>query len=264
MLQKELNKIAANIPSGLGGGADGHLGLILSDTKYQALTGGTDFVKPAHPGHYPQRVSAGAATRACEEAEHRAAIKEFEVCVGVESGLKFKICEAVDEVWFAKLEDEELGLLQHSAIELMAHLFTRNGEMDFVETTALERERDEPWNPSEHIATYFNTVETAKRNLAKAGITTCTKSLVNKALTSIKASGDFTLSLREWKDKPDADQTWENLKTFFSKEYAKKARNEGLTARDIGFGNANNAVESKGEVEAEYAAATLEVIQQVT
>lgn len=260
ILCRELNQIAASIPTSLGGGTKGHLGLLLSNEQYRAISNNVDFVRPNHPGIYPADVGRGAEERARAEVQHRASIREFETYLGVENALKMKIQEAVDADWLAEIEDEHLGFLQVTARQMIEHLADRGGELDFVDTTALEKERDEPWNPTEHVTTYFNRVERCKRSLAKAGITTCMNSMRNKALDAFKKSGEFKLALKDWDNKPDADKTWANLKPFFTKEYAKINRDGELTAKDAGFAGANNAQ----EIEAAYAVATADIIKQLT
>jgi hypothetical protein len=61
-LKKELVSIAASIPSGLGGGNNGHAGIIVKTTKYLAMAG-VAFNNPIHPGIYPARLAANAAAR---------------------------------------------------------------------------------------------------------------------------------------------------------------------------------------------------------
>eukprot|EP00957_Ditylum_brightwellii_P061411 4661272-Ditylum_brightwellii.AAC.1 len=48
----QLNTNAASVPSDLGGGQRGHLGLTIGGAEYQTLTGHL-FVRPANPGMTP-------------------------------------------------------------------------------------------------------------------------------------------------------------------------------------------------------------------
>ncbi len=72
-LEKEIISILANIPTTLGGGNHGHVGVIMDPTDYSTMTGGIDFVNPANPGIYPAglALNAAAGTRAREEAIHK-------------------------------------------------------------------------------------------------------------------------------------------------------------------------------------------------
>ena len=48
-MKKALKANAASVQSDLGGGAFGHLGLVLDDVTYNTLTG-HNYVRPVHPG----------------------------------------------------------------------------------------------------------------------------------------------------------------------------------------------------------------------
>jgi hypothetical protein len=95
LLEEELIAIAASIPSVLGGGMNGHAGMLLSDVDYATMAPGTLFVAPVTPGVYPFGVTAG--TRPRMEAEHKEQIKQFHTFVGVRMGLKDLILKAIDK-----------------------------------------------------------------------------------------------------------------------------------------------------------------------
>ena len=51
-LTRDIYQNAMSIASTEGGGAHGHLGIVMPDAEYQALTG-VAYVAPAHPGALP-------------------------------------------------------------------------------------------------------------------------------------------------------------------------------------------------------------------
>ena len=53
------------------------------------------------------------------------------------------------------------------------------------------------------------------------------------ALYFFKLSGEFDAAIREWENKPVADKTWNNIKTFISAEYAKENKKNKLTAKQF-------------------------------
>jgi hypothetical protein len=61
LLEEELIAIATSIPSVLGGGMNGHAGMLLSDINYATMAPGSLFVVPVNPGVY--LVGVTAATR---------------------------------------------------------------------------------------------------------------------------------------------------------------------------------------------------------
>ena len=56
------------------------------------------------------------------------------------------------------------------------------------------------------------------------------------ALYYLKASGECDAAVRDWENKPAGPKTWQNIKTFISAEYAKKNKQNKLTAKNF---NAN-------------------------
>ena len=101
-LSEELIAIASNFPSELGGGLQGHAGLIQSAAAYDLIASGTPFIFPANPGVYPQG-NFPAAQRGQREAEHKSQVTTFLTCVGVSKGLKDLILKAVDEDYLLEL-----------------------------------------------------------------------------------------------------------------------------------------------------------------
>ena len=95
LLDKELTAIAAFIPTVLGGGLNGHSGMLLSNANYATIAPGTPFVPPANPGVYLIGVTAANCARM--EAEHKEQIKVFETFTGAGMGLKDLILKAIVE-----------------------------------------------------------------------------------------------------------------------------------------------------------------------
>ncbi len=71
ILEKEIIAILENIPTTLGGGNYGHVGIIMEPTDYSTMSSGIDFANPLNPGFYPATLATNAAvgTRAKVEAE---------------------------------------------------------------------------------------------------------------------------------------------------------------------------------------------------
>ncbi len=105
------------------------------------------------------------------EAEHKKQIKVFETFAGVGMGLKDLILKAIDEDYLLEIKHEHLGFLNITATQMLTHLCNHGGVVDFVDITALMVECDAPWNVAEVTTIYFNQVEKAMKQLAKANIT---------------------------------------------------------------------------------------------
>ena len=149
----------------LGGGKQGHAGIIMEPAEYTLMTGGTTFVNPANPGMYPAglALNAAAGTRAREEAEHKELINQFETFEGVCQGLKNIILEAVNNEYLIEINHETLGYLNQTPRQMLDRLLNRGGALDFADTKELLSERDGEWNVSKNLQIYFNRFKKAKR-----------------------------------------------------------------------------------------------------
>jgi hypothetical protein len=234
ILEKELIAILANIPTTLGGGNHGHAGILMDPARY-LLTAGVPFVNPANPGNYPAGIAANAAAgaRARAEAQHKEEVKEYETFQGVIQATKDIIMEAVEHEYVLEIEDEILGFLNETPMSIMTHLRNRGGALDFADTKTLLAERDGEWDASEFPQVYFNRVEKAIQGLTRAGINSDLNERRDMALYYLKATGEFDAAVREWENKPAADKTWMNIKTFISTEYARENKQNKLTAKNF-------------------------------
>ena len=253
ILEKELIAILAGIPTALGGGNFGHVGVIMEAVAYSTMTGGIAFVDPVNPGVYPVGLAANAAAtvRARAEAEHKELINQFETFEGVRQGVKDLILEAVDNEFLIEIEHETLGFLNQTPRQMLNHLLARGGALDFADTKELLAERDAEWNVSENPQLYFNRVEKAMIGLLRNGITSDPNERRDIALFYLKSTGEFDAAVREWEARPAADKTWANIKTFISTEYAKENKQNKLTAKQFKA----NAIDEQAEATEELIAA---------
>ena len=231
-LEEELIAVASSIPTMLGGGNNGHAGMLLSAADYDALAPGTPFVNPVNPGIYPNNVTN--ANRARLEAEHKEEAKQFQTFIGVGLGLKDLVQKAIEDDYLLELKQERVAYLHVTPLQMVTHLRTRWGTVDYVDITTLMAECDQPWSVAEVPTVYFNRVEKAVKQLARAGVTWDTRAMMNKALKSFKDAGNYDAAVREWEAKPIGVQTWANLKTMMCTEYAKTHWQDAVTARATG------------------------------
>jgi hypothetical protein len=63
VLKRQLYKNAASIPSRRGGGAHGHLGMVLDADRYLAISGNIAWSTPKHPGNSPDLMLATTAVQ---------------------------------------------------------------------------------------------------------------------------------------------------------------------------------------------------------
>ena len=85
-MKKELMRNAASVTSDLGGGANGHLGLIISPLDYSTVNA-TAYIRPVHPGFLV--IPAGTTKHESKrlQDEHRQDILNFRETVNVEKAM---------------------------------------------------------------------------------------------------------------------------------------------------------------------------------
>ena len=257
LLEEELIAVAASIATSLGGGDNGHVGMLMENADYmnEFTVAAPGFVPPANPGVYPAGPFA-AGTRAQREAQHEKEVEVYQTYLGVGDGLKDLVRAAVDEDYVIELKAERVGYLRVTATQMIAHLRSRWGTADFVDKCALINELNTPWNAAEIPTIYFNRVEKAIKQLARVNVVWLTEACVNSVLKAFKDTGDYDAAVREWEAKAEADKTWTNVKTMITSEYSKYQRQHSTTAKSLGYGSAN-ALE-------DYAAITEEVVAALT
>eukprot|EP00957_Ditylum_brightwellii_P079724 6061371-Ditylum_brightwellii.AAC.1 len=59
----------------------------------------------------------------------------------------------------------------------------------------------------------------------------------------MQKTGWFKVGIRAWKAKDLGDQTWENFKKDFAKEYGEIKEEQEVTAQAAGYTQANNAIQ---------------------
>ena len=108
-LEEELIAVASSIPMMLGGGNNGHAGMLLSVADYDGLAPGTPFGIPANPGIYPNNVTN--ANHARLDTEHKEEAKQFQtfVCMGL--GLKDLIQKVIEDNYLLELKQERVVYL---------------------------------------------------------------------------------------------------------------------------------------------------------
>jgi hypothetical protein len=173
ILEEEIIATLANIPTLLGGGNHGHVGVIMNPMEDNTMTGGINFVNPVNPEIYPMglAVNATAGTRARAEAEHKELINQYETFKGVHLGAKDLILEAVRNKYLIKIKHEMMGYINQTPRKMLKHLLNRGGALDFADTKELLPQRDGEWNISKNPQVYFNQVEKAIKGLTRNGIT---------------------------------------------------------------------------------------------
>ena len=214
-----LKNNATSVPSTLGGGAHGHLGLIMNDATYQTLTN-NPFVIPANPGNGPviaansTQAQIGAATR-----QYNQLYKCFHTCTRVDLALKQQIIQAFDSTYLESQKDPNTGYNNVSALGMITELYDLYGAIDAVDLENNAMRMKTPWQPTSPITVLFKQIEDGL-NFATAGSQPISvEQSINTAYLLIFATGHFSEECKQWNAKPPVQKTWPNFKRHFTKAY---------------------------------------------
>lgn len=214
-----LKNNATSVPSTLGGGAHGHLGLIMEDATYHTLTG-SHFVIPANPGNGPviavgaTQAQIGAATR-----QYNQTYKCFHTCTRVDLALKQQIIKAFDSTFLESQKDPNTGYNNVSVLDMIVELYDLYGAIDAVDIENNAMKMKTPWQPTSPISSLFKQIEDALNFATAGGQPISNEQSINTAYLLIFATGHFSEECKQWNAKQPAQKTWPNFKRHFSKAY---------------------------------------------
>jgi hypothetical protein len=231
------------VSSTLGGGLQGHLGLICSAATYDRVSPGVPFVRPLLPV-LPDLTNSTAPQIAAARQLYEDELVIFRACNLIERTIIQQINTALDADCLADLIDDETGLLQGTIPDILQTLFDTYGEIT-PQTLAAEKAKVEAttYDHNRPIVNIFTDIN-AYAHMAEAAHSAETASqLINIGLIIITRSTIFSSDIRKWHDKPSLDQTWPNFKDHF--KAAQKAIRKSqpvVTTDSLGFhGQANTA-----------------------
>jgi hypothetical protein len=173
-IRKLLHANARAIDTHLGGGALGHLGIIVSDASYamvapETQAGPTLWVNPTAPGRAPENMDQGTAAQ-ISAARHvwKEAVLTFRTFNNVKQALKKQIITVFEPMYLKNLNDDMVGFANISAREMLDHLF-----MTYENITAVDLENNfkqmlRAWDPQQPVESLFKQIQDCA-NYSEAG-----------------------------------------------------------------------------------------------
>lgn len=248
LLVEECTTAASSVLTRNGGGEHGHVGIILEEAEYIAMSnGGAKYVTPTNPGAYPATVDENdAIARERQIAEHKMSAAEYETHLAVESFMRERIVECIDPEWLAQLKSTTMGFNHRKPLELIDHLRSvGGGDLDHMDVTELTKGLLKEWDGIETPASFFARGDRYERQLEKAGQTKNPELRLAFALSNFEASGQFEAPLREWNARTKRNKTFATFRPFIQKEFAQHHKHNKATAKSVGHGIANTVTEAQ-------------------
>ena len=138
LLATELKANAASVPSTLGGGQYGHLGLILSVDRYATLAHTVPWVSPPNPGPFaPPAGGTGPQIEAAKDVWQELKLA-FDICQATEKALIAQIVDSIDPLYLRALLNRVTGQYSTDIRAILLHLFTTHGKITPQQVKAKE------------------------------------------------------------------------------------------------------------------------------
>ena len=150
---------AASIPTTLGGGRNGHIGLLMDVAVYDnAAT--TSYARPTDPGPYAQHSTGNSAVaRADANSIHKEGRKIYDLDKKLDAALKQEIIVAVEETYLSAKNQRYMGFHSVSSKNLVDYLMERYGKIIASDFKACKQSLVNTIEVYRLIDVYFQQVE---------------------------------------------------------------------------------------------------------
>ena len=242
-LKKQIKANVQAVPSTLGGGTHGMLGLVISDVEY-ATVSAVPFVREPYPGALAFPTNTTNLQSKVIEDTYKKSMKRYESCIGVDKAIRQQIVKAIHEDWLKPLRDPTSDMLQGSIPDILQYLFTHHGDvsadaLDTKETEVKNMHYDPEREPLDKV---FTEVDQLSEFATAAGIPYSRPQKIKIAYLILKRLKVFNQAITKWNANlraTPANNTWANFKTYFRQEYEDLKEVNELTVGASQFGNAN-------------------------
>ena len=245
ILKKQVKANAASVPSTLGGGNNGHLGLVSDATTY-ARVSDTAYIRPTLP---PALEAPPQGTTGPQIAErqrlHNLQVAMFHEANHIKRTILNQIQEACDETTLNARVNDDTGMLMGTAVEILQYLFDTYGNIT-DQKIAEERQRvmQHKYVHDDPIANVFSAITTYANMAEGHGTPETNEQLISIGKIIMTNARIFADAVKKWNRLDPTDQTWARFKTHFTTaqvEY-KKVRPVD-TSDSFGYSNPNNVVD---------------------
>lgn len=215
-LSTEIKANAASVPSTLGGGLYGHLGLILSDARYTALAHTIPWISPANPGVFdPPAGGTGPQIEAAKDVWKERQLA-FDTYQATEKALIAQVVDSIDQLYLRALLNRTTGQYSTDLRAVLLHLFTTYGKITPQQVKAKEMATyNMHYDISQPVDTVFNTIDDLVDLAEHAQSPMTTQQMIDMAYVIFARQPILQQDLRLWNRLPLVERTWANMLTHF-------------------------------------------------
>jgi hypothetical protein len=215
-LATELKANAGSVPSTIGGGKYGHLGLLLSAARYATLAHTVPWTQPSNPGPFVPPVGRTAAQIDAARDVRRELKHSFELCQATEKALVAQIVDTIDPIYLRPLLNRATGQYATSIRAVVTHLFTTHGTITPQQVKAKEQAVfNMHYDISQPVDIVFNSIEDLADLPEHANSPMSAQQQIDLAYVIFARQPILQQDMRSWHRSPVADCTWANMLAHF-------------------------------------------------
>ena len=214
-LKDQLKANAASIPTTLGGGNHGYLGLILSPAAYATIAA-NQFIEPVYPGQYPNvPASTNATNTSTIVRRHTEDLCQWCKFKNVNTTLKSQLLSALDDIYARALKDHHVGYMNQSIRTILTHLFDNYGNITPLELEDNDTKMHATWDPNSPFNCLIKQIEDGQDYADDGGQSYTAEQLLRIAYTLVFKIDLYFEDCKVWNAHPATAHTWDNFKTHF-------------------------------------------------
>jgi hypothetical protein len=246
-LTQEIYANAMSVHSTRGGGANGHLALVMPPNEYLARTNQA-FIAPVHPGDQPTLPPNPTSHQITEVNRRFAAdLAEHTRYLTIQETLRQQILAAVNQRYLRILANPIFGFADVSCHAMLAHLRTTYGNITNEEYEKNRNKLYSPWNPDEPIEELWLRIVEIREFASQGGINEviADATVIRTTLEVLENTGVFALDCVDWRKVATPASTYDAFHEHFTKANKERLRRAD-TAQTSGFHGAHAATTTTG------------------
>ena len=235
IIKNELKANAGKVQCELGGGNNGHLGLVLSDIEYALVNPTVPYVRPAHPGpNAPVGTTQLLNTNLREQYKEDTRI--FREANQVEAAIIKQLADALPPHYLKKYRNQYSNQISTHIRVILAELFKTYGAI--TEEQLAEKEatlRAHIFDIAQPLVELFNSIEELQEIATASESPYTDKQLVSLGMKLIRNMNDYEKARGEWMAKTSVNKNWTNFKNHFDDAYQYLINLRGDTMQSTSF-----------------------------
>ena len=234
-IKNELKSNAGKVQCELGGGNNGHLGLVLTDTEYALVSPTVPYVRPGHPGPVAP-VGTTQIQNTNMRAQYNEDLRLFRESNAVEEALIKQLSDALPQHYLKKYRNEHSNKIATPLRTILDELFQTYGAITDKQLADKESTlRAHIFDITQPLVELFNAVEELQELATASSSAYTDKQLVGIGMKLIRNMNDYEKARGEWMAKPMAAKTWANFKDHFDEAYQYLLNLRGETMQSTSF-----------------------------